>query len=125
MIINWKWLASLAQRKPLIFVLILLLGTVAYIFPKQQGEIDDLRKENLGLQRECNHRVDSLTRVFAAEREKLNAETKSTLNAMVEDYKKQLEDQRNLNHEVDKALLSNYRILQYKQERLKLITNDH
>lgn len=124
MTIDWKWLASLAKRQPMIFVVLILLGAIVYEYPKMQSEIGSLRKENIGLQRECNQRADSLTRSFATEREKLNAETKATLNAMVEDYKKQLEDQRNLNHEVDKALLSNYRILKYKQERLKLITND-
>lgn len=120
-----KWLIDLAKNNPLIFVIALLLIAFGYTYPKQQNRIETFEQTIQRMNQECNHRVDSLTNAFAVERERLNAETKSTLNAMVEDYKRQLSEQRSLNRKVDETLLSNQRILKQKQEQLKLLTNDY
>lgn len=120
-----KWLVSLAQGKPLIFVIAILLVAMGYTYPRQQERIENFEITIQRLNTECNQRTDSLTRAFAAEREKLNAETKATLNDMVEDYKRQLQDQRSLNRKVDETLLSNQRILKQKEEQLKSLNNDN
>ena len=120
-----KWLVGLAQGKPLVFVVAILIIAIGYTYPKQQKRIEAFETTIQGLNRDCNQRTDSLNRAFAQERERLNAETKATLNAMVEDYKRQLQEQRSLNRKVDETLLSNQRILKHKQEQLKSLTNDY
>lgn len=123
--IKLRWLIDLAQKNPLVFVIAILITAMAYTYPKQQTRIENFEMTIKDLNRECNQRYDSLTRAFAVERDKLNAETKATLNAMVEDYKRQLKEQHYLDRKVNETLLSNQRILKQKQEQLKTLTNDH
>lgn len=123
-----KWLVSLAQTKPIIFGVALLLigvfvgGRVVYYQQKRVEKLEAAYKESND---KCNQRLDSTIRYYERREDNLNAETKATLNAMIQDYQKQLKDQQNLNRRIDNTILNNARILREKQEQLKLISNDN
>lgn len=123
-----KWLVSLANTKPIIFgVALLLIGVFVggSVINYQQKRIERLETANKESNDKCNQRLDSTIRYYERQKDDLNAETKATLNAMIQDYQKQLKDQQNLNRRIDNAILNNARILREKQEQLKLISNDN
>lgn len=123
-----QWLIELAQKKPILFGVALLLiglavgGNVVYY---QQKRIENLEITIRETNREHSQRLDSTVRYYEKREDELNAETKATLNAMIQDYQKQLKDQQNLNRRIDNTILNNARILREKQEQLKLISNDN
>lgn len=126
MVKSIQWLIELAQKRPIIFgVALLLIGIIVggNVIYYQQKRIESLEISYRDANREWNHRMDSVRLHYEKKEESLNAETKATLNAMIQDYQKQLKDQQNLNRRIDNTILNNARILREKQEQLKLISN--
>lgn len=123
-----QWLINLAKKQPILFaVALLLIGLYAMwrVLEYQQQRIEKLETTVREQTKDYNRRVDSVYIRCQEEKDKLNAETKETLNSMIKDYKEQLQDQRNLNRRIDNTILRNERILRDKQEQLKSITNDN
>lgn len=85
----------------------------------QQKRIVDLETSNLILQDRCTRRIDSITLTYSLKEERLNAETKATLNAMIEDYKQQLEQQRDLDRKVNNSIMKNEKTLRNNEQKLK------
>lgn len=116
------WLSNVAWKKPRTLAIILMaLGLLvsARVNIYQQGRIVDLETSNLILQDRCTRRVDSITLSYSLKEERLNAETKATLNAMIEDYRKQLEQQRDLDRKVSNSIMENEKTLRNNEQKLK------
>lgn len=123
-----KWLLSIAKSNPILFsVALLLIGlsgmvsTVRY----QQGRYDLVQNERDIDRREYARKLDSVIGFYNSQKDQLNAETKAMLNTMLEDYKKQLDQQREINRRIDNTIVTNARILQQNTEQLKTIGNEN
>ena len=122
------WLSMVAWKKPRTLIIILLvLGLIiagkVIVYQQKRNEI--LEQKNLSLQGDCNRSKDSLALAYELREERLNAETKATLNLMIEDYRRQLEEQRNLNRKVSISIQENEKTLRRNKEKLKLLKDEN
>lgn len=116
------WLSNIAWKKPRTLAIILLAGGLiveSRVIVYQQNRNVDLETSNLILQDRCNRRLDSLILTYSLREERLNAETKTTLNAMIEDYRQQLKEQRDLNRRVNNSISEANKTLKNNEEKLK------
>ena len=120
------WFTTIAWKKPRTLALILLVAgliVMARVIIYQQKRIVDLEESNKSLHSEYNSRMDSLTIVYLAREEKLSAETKQTLNLMIQDYKAQLEEQRELNRKVSSQIMETSETIRNNKAKLKQLRN--
>lgn len=116
------WLSNIAWKKPRTLAIILMaLGLLvsARVIIYQQKRNVDLETSNLILQDRCTRRIDSITLSYSLKEERLNAETKATLKAMIDDYKAQLKEQRDLDRKVNTSILENEKTLRNNEQKLK------
>ena len=107
---NIKWLITLASRNPLIFSLALLMiavSTLSIIVANRDKKIDNCDDERRNLQQYYIQKLDSLDSYYKRREFQLNEEVKVTLNTIIENYKEQLEEQRDLNFKIQTEILKN------------------
>ena len=122
------WLTNVAWKKPRTLAIILMAGALfvcARVIIYQQKRNVSLETSNLILQDRCTRRIDSITLSYSLKEERLNAETKATLNAVIEDYKNQLREQRNLDRKVSNSILENEKTLRNNEQKLKQLNDVH
>lgn len=120
------WFTTVAWKKPRTLAFVLLLAGIiitARVIIYQQQRIVDLEDKNKLLNSECNRRMDSLTISYLAREEKLSAETKQTLNLMIQDYKAQLEEQREINRRVSSSIMETSETIKNNKAKLKQLRN--
>lgn len=120
------WFTTVAWKKPRTLAFILLLAGIiitARVIMYQQKRIVSLEESNKLLNGECNRRMDSLTISYLAREEKLSAETKQTLNLMIQDYKAQLEEQREINRRVSSSIMETSETIKNNKAKLKQLRN--
>lgn len=120
------WLSTIAWKKPRTLAIVLLAGgliTCIYVIKYQEKKIVALETSKLIIQERCDRRVDSITLTYSLKEDRLNAETKSTLNTMIEDYKQQLKEQRDLNRRVDNSINEASKTLRNNEQKLKQLKN--
>lgn len=120
------WFTTVAWKKPRTLAFILLLAGIiitARVIVYQQKRIVSLEESNKLLNSECNRRMDSLTISYLAREEKLSAETKKTLNLMIDDYKAQLEEQREINRRVSSSIMETSETIKNNKVKLKQLRN--
>lgn len=120
------WFTTVAWKKPRTLAFILLLAGIiitARVIVYQQKRIVSLEESNKLLNGECNRRMDSLTISYLAREEKLSAETKQTLNLMIQDYKAQLEEQREINRRVSSSIMETSETIKNNKVKLKQLRN--
>lgn len=109
-----KWLITLAGKKPLLFSLailliaILVLGSVVI---NRDNKMLECEKSKEVLKVYYDKKFDSLTSVYKGKEEALNIEVKETLRSIIADYKKQLQEQKNIKQRVDSTILKNRKII--------------
>lgn len=107
---NIKWLITLASRNPLIFSLALLMiavSTLSIVVANRDKKIDNCDDERRNLQQYYIQKLDSLDSYYKRREFQLNEEVKVTLNTIIENYKEQLEEQRDLNFKIQTEILKN------------------
>lgn len=122
------WLSTIAWKKPRTLAIILLSGGLVacvYVIKYQERKIVALETSKLIIQDRCDRRIDSITLTYSLKEERLNAETKATLNTMIEDYKQQLREQRDLNRRVDNSINEASRTLKTNEQKLKQFNDAH
>lgn len=122
------WLTNVAWKKPRTLAIILMAGGLlicARVIVYLQKRNVDLETSNLILQDRCTRRIDSITLTYSLKEERLNAETKATLNAVIEDYKSQLKEQRDLDRKVNNSILENEKTLRNNEQKLKQLNDAH
>lgn len=120
------WFTTVAWKKPRTLAFIILLAGIiitARVIVYQQKRIVSLEESNKLLNSECNRRMDSLTISYLAREEKLSAETKQTLNLMIQDYKAQLEEQREINRRVSSSIMETSETIKNNKVKLKQLRN--
>lgn len=122
------WFSDLAWKRPRTLAIVLLFGCLLVcmkVIKYQQGRIVDLETSKLIIQDRCDRRVDSITLVYSLKEDRLNAETKATLSIMIEDYKQQVKDQRDLNRKVDNSINETSKTLRNNEQKLKQLNDVH
>ena len=122
------WLSNVAWKKPRTLAIILMaigLLVCARVITYLQKRNVDLQTSNLILQDRCTRRIDSITLSYSLKEERLNAETKATLNAVIEDYKNQLREQRDLDRKVNSSIMENEKTLRNNAQKLKQLNYAH
>lgn len=121
-----EWLSTIAWKKPRTLAIILLAGGLiacVYVIKYQEKKIVALETSKLIIQDRCDRRIDSITLTYSLKEERLSAETKATLNTMIEDYKQQLKEQRDLNRRVDNSINEASRTLKNNERKLKKLND--
>jgi hypothetical protein len=107
---NVKWLINLADTKPLLFSIALLLGAcsiLALAVQNRQARVSTLEFERRLIINYYEHRIDSISKVHVAEKAKLDAELKETLQIIMNDYKAQIKEQKEINEKINNAIRNN------------------
>lgn len=120
------WLSNIAWKKPRTLVIILLVVALficAKVIIYQQNRIVALETSKLIIQDRCDRRIDSLTLTYSLKEDRLNTETKSTLKTMIDDYKQQLKEQRDLNRRVDNSISETSKTLRNNEQKLKQLND--
>lgn len=123
-----RWLIGLAEKKPIIFgVALLLIGVsiTGYVIVYQQKRIVRLEEEKRIMSLDYDKRIDSLSVVSNHKIEELNKESKETLRSMIQDYKDQLKEQQQLNRKINNSIQTNDEILRKNQQKLKQLDHDY
>ena len=116
------WISNIAWKKPRTLVVVLMtvcLVVCIKVIVYQQRRIVDLEVSKLIIQDRCDRRVDSITLTYSLKEDRLNTETKATLKVMIEDYKQQLREQRELNRRVDNSINEASKTLRNNEQKLK------
>ena len=114
-----KWLISLADVKPVIFSLAMLLIAVMVLsgIVKERNDKLNICDERVQLLiAKYQHKVDSLANAYKEKEEVLNSEVKETLNYIIIQYKEQLKEQKNINREVNKVINKNRSLINKKNK---------
>lgn len=117
-----RWLIILADRKPLLFSVALLLIAVmilASVIINRQKEIDRCTLEKAKLREDYDKRLVEIQTKYSEDVEKLNLEVKKTLTVMLDDYKAQLEEQKNLNKAISNTIMKNQRLIKSANTQIK------
>ena len=117
-----KWLLELADTKPLLFSIALLLiaiGVLAAVITNRDNNIKKCEQEKRDLGKYYEKRVDSLIVDYRLREIELNEEVKKTLNSVIDGYREQVEEQKRLNSKVSSTLSDNQRIINKNRSKLK------
>lgn len=122
-----RWLITLADEKPLLFsVALLLIGITVLSFV-----VDNLNKERVKdkqalevLRKDYEIKMDSLHAYYRREIQTLNNEFKSNLSSILDDYKRKLEEQEEINNNTNKAVQQNKRVISENKSKLKILQNE-
>ena len=117
-----KWLLSLAETKPLIFSIAILLVAIgismSLIRYQEKRNIDCIRKTEF-LEDLLKNKTDSFNTALRSIEERHTRETREILNSIIEDYKGRLETQEKVNQEVKEALSNSDRVIRKTQSKIK------
>jgi len=111
---NVKWLVNLADTKPLLFSIALLLCSItvlAMVIRNREIKVSELEFDIKLLQANHKREVDSISNACLAERIRLNSEVKATLNIIIEGYKEQLKEQKEINERINNTIKANNKII--------------
>lgn len=116
-----KWLIDLADGKPLLFsVAILLIGvvTLSSVIQYQNKQINTCNYERQLETLECNRKADSIAFVYRVREYQQNEEVKKILNSIIDTYKKQAEEHTSLDNNINSAIIkTNTQIKKLKDEK--------
>jgi hypothetical protein len=65
--------------------------------------------------------MDSIIAYYRIKEADLNVEVRKTLNSMIENYQRQLEEQKNMNTKLNNTLNKNRRILENTNDKIKTL----
>lgn len=117
-----KWLLTLAESKPLIFSLALLLiaiAALAAVIVNRDAKIGACDFEKKVLQVRYERRMDSVSAIYSAREAQLNNEVKKTLEGMIDYYQKQLQDQKELNNAISATINKTEKILKKNKNQIE------
>lgn len=119
---NIKWLLAIAERKPLMFSLALLMigiSTLALVVLNRDKKAEKCEEEKVKLQQLHQAQTDSLTAYYRQRERQLNEEMRATLNLLIGEYKRQVEEQKEVNEKVNTTINNNLKIIRENKIKLK------
>lgn len=117
-----KWLISLADGKPLLYVNALLLITIAFLVShvlRLQDKADNSILREIQVKAENDKRLDSIRLYYIKRESELESEVKANLNLIIEDYRRQLQEQKDINWDINNAINRNQKLLKIADRKLK------
>lgn len=117
-----KWLLSLAETKPLIFsiaILLVAIGISMSLIRYQERKNIECQKRSEFYQDLLKNKTDSFNTALRGMEERHTKETREILNSIIEDYKGRLETQEKVNQEVREVLSSSNRVIRRTQSKIK------
>lgn len=121
-----KWLIELYETKPRLFNIAMLLLIMGWLVDReivQKGKIAQLEQTIKDNRLDYENKVDSLMQDYQKKEEVLQAENKATLNMILQDYKQQLNQQTQLNHQIDSTILAAKRVVKRSKNKLNTYGN--
>lgn len=118
---NIRWLLELANKKPLIFSLALLMiavSTLSVVVANRDKKIDECNNEKKQLQQYYDKKFDSLYTYYRIREKILNERLQGTLNSIIESYKLQLEEQKELNQRISTTIRRNRSIIKRNNSKI-------
>jgi len=117
-----KWLIDLANSKPLLFsVALLLIGIMSLtkVVIDRDRKIDDCNFEKTTLRLAYERKIDSLIHFYTVREDNLNNKMEEQLRAMIEGYKQQVNEQKTISTKVNKTLSRNKDLIQTTTTQLE------
>lgn len=117
-----KWLLSLAETKPLIFsiaILLVAIGISMSLIRYQEKRTTTCENKYELLQQVFINKLDSFNTAIREIEEKHRIETEEVLHYIIEDYRSQLDEQRKVNKEVEEVLSNNDKVLNRTRNKIK------
>jgi hypothetical protein len=128
---NIKWLIEIADRKPLLFSVAILLITVfvlASVVKDRDGKLNDCTDRNdiekKVLQDYYNGKLDSLTVYYRNKENRLNEEVKATLGTIIDNYKEELQEQKELNQKISNTIKKTKSLITKNKKQIKILNDD-
>lgn len=125
--IKLRWLAELAKQNPLIFSIVLLIiaiGFMAKVIVNRDQKIDQCNNNNAILRGYYMAKSDSMDAHCNSRILELTNRIEESLVSRMNDYRQQLEVQKNLNRIVDSTLNRNKTILNKNRDKIKNLGDD-
>jgi peptidoglycan hydrolase CwlO-like protein len=119
-----KWWVKLADIKPVLFSVAMLLtavATLSLVIQNREKKIDLCEENNRQLRIEYERKRDSIAAYYAKREIDLNNEVKKNLQGMIDDYKDQIDEQKKLNHQISSTINENKKIINKAKKKLKNI----
>lgn len=119
---NIKWLVTLANSKPLLFIvafLLIICFSLVLVIKEQEKKIKECGFERKIDQNYYNARVDSLNYYYIRKEAELNTEVKRTLNTIIDSYKDQLKEQKVINEKINNTTSRNRELINENRKHIK------
>jgi len=119
---NIKWLLTLADGKPLIFSLAILLiavFTLSIVVTNRDLKIDKCNEQQRVLRDNCDRRIDSIATAFMIKERELNEKVESSLNLIIDTYRGHLEEQKGIADNMKKVINRNQSIINQNNNKIK------
>lgn len=115
-----KWLLEVADRRPLLFsIAILLLAVIGLttMVAERDKRLDRYMDERMKLDNRCNDRIDSVSRYYSRRDEEKQARLDSVVTSIVNEYKADLEEQKKTSDKVKSTINENKKIIKSLKTR--------
>ena len=120
--VNLKWLAEVAEQKPTLFSIVLLLiavGVMATVIVNRDIKIDKCAEEKRAIQTFYERKLDSTNIANQIERREAKEEVKAILSTIIEDSKDALEEQKALNQSMKTTIKQSSAFVKKNRRRIK------
>lgn len=117
-----EWLISLADKRPLLFSVALLLiavSVLSLVVLNREDKQLNCQEDKAQMQAEYNRRLDSVVARSARRELELNEEVKKSLNQMLESSRKELEEQIKLNEKLESTISENQKLINSRIKKIK------
>ena len=121
-----RWLIRLADGKPVIFSLAMLLIAVlslSVVVRERNSKVNNCEADREILKQKYDIKFDSLAAAYRNREVQLENEVKQTLNLLIVNYKEQLKEQKEINKKVDNTLINNRKLI--NRNTKKISQNDY
>lgn len=115
-----KWLLEIADQKPLLFSILLLIIAIGYLSDiaiHRDRDIDKCNEVNRKQQENFTKKLDENAAYYRVREAALNDEVKRTLSIVIDTYKEKLEEQRRLYERMDSTINENKHLLKTNKNR--------
>ena len=112
---QFKWFLTLAETKPIIFaiaILIIIVAMMGYTVRYQETKIIGCEASRIVMEERHQRKMDSLYVEYKLKEQELAREVKYLYNTMLEDYKNQLNSQKAIGKQADSLFKKNDKLVQ-------------
>lgn len=119
---NIRWLLTLADGKPLLFSLAILMiatSVLSAVVINRDIKIGNCENEKNIIRNNYERKIDSVINIYQHREMALTLKVETTLNSIIEDYKNQLKEQKELNGQISSTINKTKSIIKSNRTKLK------